>query len=456
MSHIINHRLNQFSWAVAAILFLPLLFTQGMFFNGLTYAAIARNLNEGLGTFWAPHYCNGIHNVFYEHPPFSFAIHSVFYRLFGDQPWVDRFYAYTLYGLSILMLRRIWALFIPAGHRGWIPQLLWTLTPTVIWVHQNNMLEAPLAAASLSVIWLLIEGAMKRNYLWSAIAGVLFFISLGIKGPVALFPLVTLPFLATIFPEYRKSAIISVLFLIVVFSTLFSYFYVFVPEFAKFFEHYLNIQLFPSILGERPPRGSFLQSIIELGKQVMLPAVVLIIMRVKGKKSFKLSKPALFFFLIALSATVPFFFFNRQDHYYFMPSMAYWMLAMASIMEQQEWPWGIQRKKWVKRLMLTNFGLWFIAIVLSIYWSKSPSRDKHEIKAFRAIAEAYDGQPIQVMADENKWKWVAIAERYHHMELVEHNEDLVLLNAKAQPLAGYAKDMVFEKADMILYKKATP
>ena len=47
------------------------------------------------------------------------------------------------------MLRRIWALFMPEGHRAWIPQLLWTLTPTVIWVHQNNMLEAPLAAANM-------------------------------------------------------------------------------------------------------------------------------------------------------------------------------------------------------------------------------------------------------------------------------------------------------------------
>ena len=106
MSHIINHRLNQFSWAVAALLLLSLLFTKGMFFDGLTYATIARNLEEGLGTFWEPHYTAYIHPEFYEHPPFSFGIHSIYYRLFGDQAWVDRFYAYTLYGLSILMMRR--------------------------------------------------------------------------------------------------------------------------------------------------------------------------------------------------------------------------------------------------------------------------------------------------------------------------------------------------------------
>ena len=52
MSHIINYRLNQFSWAIAAVLLLPLLFKQGMFFDGLTFASIARNLNEGVGQFW--------------------------------------------------------------------------------------------------------------------------------------------------------------------------------------------------------------------------------------------------------------------------------------------------------------------------------------------------------------------------------------------------------------------
>ena len=101
MSHIINYRLNQFSWAIAALLLLPLLFTKGMFFDGLTYASIARNINEGVGTLWVPSYTPTIHPEFYEHPPFSFGLHSIFYRLFGDEPWVDRIYPYTMYGLSV-------------------------------------------------------------------------------------------------------------------------------------------------------------------------------------------------------------------------------------------------------------------------------------------------------------------------------------------------------------------
>ena len=47
MSHIINYRLKQFSWAVAAVLLLPLLFTQGMFFDGLNQNDSGM-LSEGL------------------------------------------------------------------------------------------------------------------------------------------------------------------------------------------------------------------------------------------------------------------------------------------------------------------------------------------------------------------------------------------------------------------------
>ena len=334
MSHIINHRLNQFSWAVAALLLLPLLFTKGMFFDGLTYATIARNLEEGLGTFWAPHYTAYIHPEFYEHPPFSFGIHSIYYRLFGDQAWVDRFYAYTLYGLSILMMRRLWSLFIAAGHRAWIPQLLWTITPGVIWVHQNNMLEAPLNAAAIAVTWLLIEGTLKRNYFWSALAGVLLYIALGVKGPVGAFVIMVLPVLAVLFPEHRKASLWSGIVMIISFSVLFSYSYLYVPDFTKFFEGYLNKQLMPTLGGFREQAGSVSDSLWAIGKQFIIPITVLSLLVIRKKASYKMRRESAFFFIIALCATIPFLFMDRQHHYYFMPAMAYCLIMKAPAAEK--------------------------------------------------------------------------------------------------------------------------
>lgn len=454
MSHIINDRLNQSSWALAAILLLPLLFTKGMFFDGLTYATVARNLNDGLGTFWTPYYTPYIHPEFYEHPPFSFALHSLFFRLFGDQIWVDRIYSYTMYGVSVLMMRRIWTLFIPAGHRAWIPQLLWTLTPTVIWVHQNNLLEAPLSAAVLAVVWLLFEGTIKRNYFWSVLAGVTFFFALGIKGPVALFPLMTLPIMAVLFPEHRKPALISMIIMIVSFSSLFSYFYLYEEAFSQFFSQYLDRQLIPSLLGKREQSGSVWMSLLEVGKQLVLPVLVFILLASKSKIDYTFRRESLFFFLLALCGTIPFFFMDRQHHYYFMPAMAYWMLGFAMLMEQAPYPWNIQRKKWVRFLSIANASIWFTAISLSIYFSRSPSRDKHLIRAIETIAEEYPGEHITVDNLPGHWKLNAIGARYGKVYFTDKPTSLYILEADKTASDEWEVVNSFDKAQLVLYKKA--
>lgn len=453
MSHIINYRLNQFSWAIAALLFLPLLFTKGMFFDGLTYASIARNLNDGIGTFWMPSYTPTVHPEFYEHPPFSFGLHSVFYRLFGDQPWVDRIYPYTMYGLSVLLLRRIWVLFVPAGHRAWIPQLLWTLTPSVVWVHQNNMLEAPLATATLCVVWLLFEGTMKRNYWWSALAGIVFFFSLGIKGPVSLFPLLTLPILATLYAEKRKAAIYSMFIMIITFSGLFSYFYLYQPAFESFFSAYLDRQIVPTLLGNREQAGGAIESLVEVFIQLALPMLITLVFRLRKKQSYRLQRGSVFFFLLALCGTLPFLFMDRQHHYYFMPAMAFWMMGFAIHLAQHEYPWSIQRKKWVKIISLSNLLSWVVAIGLGIYFSKSPSRDKHIIKALESIEVMHEPVSIRVNVLSDNWRLVAIAERYTDYYLTEGDSEFLLLR-EAEEVDGYDFIENYRKTDLYLYKKS--
>lgn len=453
MSHIINYRLNQLSWAIAALLLLPLLFTKGMFFDGLTYASIARNINEGIGSFWIPSYTPAVHPEFYEHPPFSFGLHSVFYRLFGDQPWVDRIYPYTMYGLSVLMLRRIWALFMPEGHRAWIPQLLWTLTPTVIWVHQNNMLEAPLAAATLCVVWLLFEGTLKRNYFWSVLAGIVFFFALGIKGPVSLFPLVTLPIMATLYPIHRKAALISLSILVLSFSVLFSYFYLYQPVFEEFFSQYLHRQLRPTLLGQREKAGDALNSVVEVLKQMIIPVIVFIVLKIKSEKSYNLQRGSVFFFLIALSGTLPFLFMDRQHHYYFMPSMAFWMLAIGIHLAQNPYPWSIKRTKWVKVISISNLVIWTVSVSLSIYYSKSPSRDKHIVKAVEQIERSYNPVKIQIDDLTSNWRLVAITERYAEYYLTENECNWIISN-QARSNEGEILVEKFDKAKLFLYQKS--
>ena len=45
------------------LVMLPSLLSDGMFMDGLLYAAIAKNLAHGLGTFWSPHLSGGLFRI---------------------------------------------------------------------------------------------------------------------------------------------------------------------------------------------------------------------------------------------------------------------------------------------------------------------------------------------------------------------------------------------------------
>ena len=45
--------------------------------DGIEYASVARNLADGVGTFWKPYLDDYLHPVFHEHPPFVFWLQSL-------------------------------------------------------------------------------------------------------------------------------------------------------------------------------------------------------------------------------------------------------------------------------------------------------------------------------------------------------------------------------------------
>ena len=58
----------------------------GIHGDGVEYASVARNLADGVGTFWKPYLDDHLHPVFHEHPPFVFWFQSLFFRIFGNGP----------------------------------------------------------------------------------------------------------------------------------------------------------------------------------------------------------------------------------------------------------------------------------------------------------------------------------------------------------------------------------
>jgi hypothetical protein len=223
--------------------------------------------------------------------------------------------------------------------------------------------------------------------------------------------------------------------------------------FEEFFSQYLHRQLRPTLLGQREQAGDALNSIVEVVKQLIIPVIVFIVLRIKSDKSYTLQRGSVFFFLIALSGTLPFLFMDRQHHYYFMPSMAFWMLAIGIHLAQNPYPWSIKRTKWVKVISISNLVIWMIAASMSIYYSKSPSRDRHIIKAVELIQESYHPDNIQIEDLPSHWKLVAITERYAEYYLTE-NECHWILSTEERAHNGEILIEKFDKANLYLYKRS--
>ena len=66
-----------------AVLTIPRMAQTGMFLDGVTYAAIARNLSEEIGTFWFPSYTSILLPMFHDHPPLALACRGLLSRSSG-------------------------------------------------------------------------------------------------------------------------------------------------------------------------------------------------------------------------------------------------------------------------------------------------------------------------------------------------------------------------------------
>lgn len=117
------------------------LLTEGMFGDGLAYAAIARNLAEGRGTAWAPFFSRSFwlpYNpgpVFYDHPPLQFWLQAGLFRLLGDTPFTEKAYGGLIVVLTTLLLVRLWRALLPEASAlrafDWLPVLIWGTFRTV-------------------------------------------------------------------------------------------------------------------------------------------------------------------------------------------------------------------------------------------------------------------------------------------------------------------------------------
>ena len=334
------------AWAIGCIILIPPLLGRGGFIDGLLYASISRNLSQLPWHSTELIFSDTFYREFAEHPPLMLWMGSWWFRWLGDHAWTEKSLALLMGLFTLIAFYYIWKMHITGqlnryGWGWWM--LLWSLVPGPLWGLGQFMLENLLTLLTFLAVW----SAMGANRFLAGIGlGLFTGLAFITKGPPALFPLAA-PMLLGICRLRPSSDMMRV--------TAWSSFVLFAFAWVGWLWSplrnamlaYWRRQVHAVFSGQRPSYevGSertridlvwtFVQ---ELSIPVLLLLVCYLIFRwLKNRNRLiwadesddrHLRSYALFFMLVALSATAPLFVSPKLHPHYLIPSYPWWTLAM--------------------------------------------------------------------------------------------------------------------------------
>jgi hypothetical protein len=324
---------------------LPLL-RQGMFLDGVVYAAIAKNLSLNHGSIWQPFYSATLFPTFYEHPPLALYLESLVFRLCGPAFLAENLYSFCMILGQFTLIAWYWLHTEkrPAYHLAWV-LLIWLLIPLNTRIFTSNMLESTLTLFTLCASLLLLTESKHAlthfiRILFASIAMLLGFLS---NGPTAFFPL-AIPFVAFMLnpkPQALFNASKNTVLLLVTLASVFTAFYLLVPEALDNTLAYLKSQVIPSVIGDRTQVFTgwkhghifylYFRAICNLSVFSLLCMSIAALLQRQSiwlaiKQACK-QKQFLVFFYISLIAALPVGFSHRQAFNYIAQSAPYLTLA---------------------------------------------------------------------------------------------------------------------------------
>lgn len=318
---------------------------QSMFFDGGIYASLARNLAEGRGSLWAPHFSDTLFPVFAEHPPLMIWLQAIGFAIFGDHIAVEKGFSLITYVLSAVLLFHIW---MRLNRDDLLMQrafpfalMLMLISGRVNWAFANGMLENLVTVFSLAAVLLLLVAYVRPSPIsiggrFAMMVAVGFVVSLSLltKGPVGLFPLATPAIYWLVFRRPPLWTVVIDSFVILAVITLFLLALYSFDASRDAIDRYLEIQLYSSLNGDRGHnRGGgwhvLRKLLITNGYSLAVVALAALAgwrFRLVGASEIahgQRRQRATFLILVGLSASLPLGLSPRVSNFYFNPSLPF-------------------------------------------------------------------------------------------------------------------------------------
>lgn len=439
-----KNNLYPFYLSIFGILLLiisPAMLSDGMFLDGLLYATISRNLANGIGDFWHPHLTKTLSPVFVGHPPLVFGLQSLFFKILGDNIYVERLYSFLTYVVTGIIIVRIWKKLIvsDSNQTAWLPLLLWITIPLVSWAIPNNMLENTMMIfTSLSVLFIL-KSFENRRFLYLFLAGFSLFGAFLSKGFVGFFPFTFIfwIFLIKRNISFKRFFIDTSLLL---FSTFlpFVVLYFVVPESIESILMYINKQVIDSVQNIQTVETRF-YILIRLFLE-LIPIFLLILLSVAFTFKVRFSnsniKCFLVFLLLGLSGVIPMMISMKQRGFYILPTFPFFSIAFALLI--------VERVSYLMKKIKTggvkfkifkyaSILIFAIGISLVLYNSNKIGRDEHKIEDVRAVGDIVPKNSMLAVEPKIRTDWSlhGYFARYHYISLnynIPINEKYLLVD----------------------------
>jgi len=457
--------LSLFSFSIFCILILPRLMSYGVFFDGVIYGMISKNLAEGLGTAWSP-YFNQLNPTFFEHPPLVFWVQSIFFKVFGDSRFIDVFYSFFTGLVTLFLMKSIWKRTTTLNVGSWFVVILFSVIPMISWIYANNMLENTLTVLTLLTVLSIIFTLKVSNsfflILGGVFSGIFLIASFLAKGPTGLFPLAT-PFLFVVVyrSNLKKSFLIYIGILIALLIFLLYLWYT--PEAAKSLKQYLGQQVFASLSGKRKNSSHFYvfgKLLAELGIPIIFSLFLYLTKRKKGKLT--ITKEFWLFFLIALSASAPIALSSKQMMWYLLPSLPFYCLALAALF--RPFAFVVETSLTYRKsayLLGTSIVIFLIAILSMFLDRNTVRKDFHYNQDFSVQQLEMEKDELVTVCPKTLVTHFAIQAsfmRFHRASITtegNHKYLLVKSGSRCTIPASYKKFHPPKSVNFTLYKKGS-
>ncbi len=395
--------------------------------DGTIYATLSRNMANGSGSFWSPHFSDTLFPVFVEHPPLALGLEAIFFTILGDHLVIEKIYSLLTIFITSGLIVSIWNTLQPGTKTGWLPLLFWIMMPTVNWIAVNNMLENTLVIFICLSVLFYLKSTLSRRALFLFLSG--FMLSAGFltKGFVTFTPL-AFPFFSWISTRNRRFKQMITDTAVMFFSAVMPLLLLFLFKSpSEFLVQYISMASDKIATGVTTDSRFYImyRLLMEL-----LPGILMLIMIVffsrqrKNHENNLLRGVRLYmlFFSIGISGVLPILLTMDQSTYFLYLSLPFFAISLGlmvnpiaeKLMLNIEYSSkGFTIFRWSGAVML------FAGIVLSVYFRAEINRDRNMIKDMKIILdEIEEGTIISIQPElTEEWRLYAYYARYKDISL---------------------------------------